>query len=196
MSDHGHDRAAGALCTDDGDGLCATCGVALTECGVCHGIGYHRTGCPDSDDVAPAPLAMSRTNVRGLTYPTALQSFQFFHDSSWGNDDTDSVAFAVGTTAITVWIDHEDRECSVADMMDHRFVVCRLCDPDPDRSFSKRPPTLQEMVNERQISDEPPLLETNDPHELLAFLSELARAEFSACLSSICDGGAHATHRQ
>jgi hypothetical protein len=41
-----HESAAGALCRSEGDGLCADCGVEMTVCNVCSGIGYHRGGCP------------------------------------------------------------------------------------------------------------------------------------------------------
>lgn len=45
-----HESAAGALCQDDGSGICSMCGVALTLCGICDGRGYHRAGCYESDE--------------------------------------------------------------------------------------------------------------------------------------------------
>lgn len=45
-----HHLAAGKLCTDGADGFCTTCGVAMTTCDVCAGIGYHAKGCPESDE--------------------------------------------------------------------------------------------------------------------------------------------------
>jgi len=131
-----------------------------------------------------AEREMSVTSVHGHTYPSALRSFQFFHDSSWGNDSTDSVAFAIGNTPITVWVDHMLPECRTSDMLSARFVVCQLCDGDPSRQFSEKPPTLHEMVNERNISDAPPLLETDSPDELLTFLRDLAQRELASCLSA------------
>jgi hypothetical protein len=44
-----HENAGGDLCTDDGTGTCGVCGVALTKCDACDGIGYHRELCPESD---------------------------------------------------------------------------------------------------------------------------------------------------
>lgn len=40
-----HAIAAGARCTRGDDGCCKGCGVAMTLCDVCVGIGYHRAGC-------------------------------------------------------------------------------------------------------------------------------------------------------
>lgn len=44
-----HSAHAGAACHDDG---CGGCGVSLDECDACHGVGYHRAGCVESDEVA------------------------------------------------------------------------------------------------------------------------------------------------
>ena len=43
---HGHERAGGDLCTDDGSGCCGVCKVSLSPCDGCGGVGYHRAGCP------------------------------------------------------------------------------------------------------------------------------------------------------
>jgi hypothetical protein len=40
-----HQAAAGAKCHEGPDGMCLTCGVEMTLCNVCKGIGYHREGC-------------------------------------------------------------------------------------------------------------------------------------------------------
>lgn len=40
-----HEAAAGALCKEGPAGHCLTCGVEMTVCNVCNGIGYHREGC-------------------------------------------------------------------------------------------------------------------------------------------------------
>ncbi len=45
-----HDVSGGGLCTDDGSGCCDSCGVAMSECPTCGGIGYHFNGCADGDD--------------------------------------------------------------------------------------------------------------------------------------------------
>jgi hypothetical protein len=45
-----HELAAGKLCTEGSDGFCTVCGVAMTTCDVCAGIGYHAKGCPESDE--------------------------------------------------------------------------------------------------------------------------------------------------
>jgi hypothetical protein len=45
-----HDSAIGALCIDDGTGCCAECGVAMTVCDACGGVGYHCDLCPESDE--------------------------------------------------------------------------------------------------------------------------------------------------
>lgn len=47
-----HESAAGALCADDGTGVCKDCGVGLEVCDVCKGTGYHREGCEELDDTA------------------------------------------------------------------------------------------------------------------------------------------------
>lgn len=41
-----HPAAGGDLCLDDGSGCCGGCGVSLETCPECHGLGYHRDGCP------------------------------------------------------------------------------------------------------------------------------------------------------
>lgn len=48
-----HQSAAGEACADDGTGMCRGCGVALTTCGVCGGIGYHSANCRESEDFSP-----------------------------------------------------------------------------------------------------------------------------------------------
>lgn len=48
-----HEAAAGAKCHDDGNGFCLTCGVEMTVCNVCNGIGYHREGCTLIGSEAP-----------------------------------------------------------------------------------------------------------------------------------------------
>ncbi len=47
---HGHGYAAtGGPCLDDDTGCCRFCGVSLTLCETCGGVGYHRDGCKESD---------------------------------------------------------------------------------------------------------------------------------------------------
>lgn len=48
-----HEAVAGAKCHDDGNGFCLTCGVEMTVCNVCNGIGYHREGCTLIGSAAP-----------------------------------------------------------------------------------------------------------------------------------------------
>lgn len=40
-----HEAAAGAKCHAGPDGFCLTCGVEMTVCNACNGIGYHREDC-------------------------------------------------------------------------------------------------------------------------------------------------------
>jgi hypothetical protein len=47
-----HQSAAGAACLDGGDGACVLCGVEMTTCNVCGGIGYHRENCRLSEDAS------------------------------------------------------------------------------------------------------------------------------------------------
>jgi hypothetical protein len=47
--DFTHADAAGALCVDDGNGCCGLCGVAMTPCDECKGVGYHAASCPEND---------------------------------------------------------------------------------------------------------------------------------------------------
>lgn len=42
-----HAGAAGELCRDSGRGVCRSCGVALTTCETCRGVGYHREDCAE-----------------------------------------------------------------------------------------------------------------------------------------------------
>ena len=59
MNTSNHADAAGTLCISGADGTCALCGVAMTKCDHCTGIGYHAAGCQDSDVefTASNPLA-------------------------------------------------------------------------------------------------------------------------------------------
>jgi len=46
-----HAEARGDLCKEAPDGCCEVCGVSLTmTCGACQGTGYHKKGCPESDE--------------------------------------------------------------------------------------------------------------------------------------------------
>lgn len=50
MTTTNHEDSAGADCTEGPDGCCTTCGVAMTTCNVCGGVGYHHAGCAESDE--------------------------------------------------------------------------------------------------------------------------------------------------
>lgn len=115
------------------------------------------------------PISVAHTSVRGHAYPGALRTFEKFTDASWGNDITDSVTLVASGRPLLVWVEHENpaerstdfgwdpgRPISDSNRPAARFTVCALdpkCDPD-----------------ERQIADEEPLLETDDPDALIAFL--------------------------
>jgi hypothetical protein len=65
-----HEAAAGAKCTEGPDGFCLTCGVEMTVCNVCHGIGYHREKCPtmpESFDYARCEALRTALGKRGFT---------------------------------------------------------------------------------------------------------------------------------
>lgn len=54
-TDHGsleacHDQFAGSHCIEGPDGCCVTCGVAMTTCEACSGVGYHTATCAESDE--------------------------------------------------------------------------------------------------------------------------------------------------
>lgn len=44
-----HPDAGGDDCTDDGNGCCVECDVALVRCEACSGFGYHRACCTVAD---------------------------------------------------------------------------------------------------------------------------------------------------
>lgn len=51
-----HESAAGAACTEGPESFCTECGVDMSHCEICDGVGYHRAGCRESDDtVQPRP---------------------------------------------------------------------------------------------------------------------------------------------
>lgn len=125
---------------------------------------------------------MKRTAERGHSYPDALEAFDGFADSSYGNDVTDSVVLAVGSTPITIWIEHEDLahrsqdygwnpELPVSDRNTppSRFVVCTLVAPSHGA-------TISSTLNEREIADAAPIFESDDPDALLAFLKGMSGA--------------------
>lgn len=68
-----HESQAGAACTDDGCGMCTECGVALTTCTVCGGIGYHRDLCPESDETIA--LHMVRDDLAAVLRRRDLPSY-------------------------------------------------------------------------------------------------------------------------
>lgn len=45
------DRKSAGGCEDEGDGTCRYCGVSLTVCLACGGIGYHRNGCASIEPI-------------------------------------------------------------------------------------------------------------------------------------------------
>lgn len=126
--------------------------------------------------------ALCTTLVRRFPYPRALSRLPLFYDSSYGNDTCDSVCFAIGEQALTVWIDAVDYADRSVDFWDPdaptttenkpppRFSVCRLVDGGGDWI---RTPTLKDLVDERQIADGPALFETDDPDALIAYLRGL-----------------------
>lgn len=121
---------------------------------------------------------ISKTNVRGFAYPTAIKSLvQHFDDSSYGNDVTDSIVFAIGSECFIVWIDavdQADRSCewgwdpeepvSKHNQPPPRFAVCRL-----DACAS-----IVETLEERNVASEEAILETDDPDALLAFVRSVS----------------------
>jgi hypothetical protein len=48
QSGEDHQEAAGAACHQGPDGCCTTCGIEMTTCNVCRGVGYHRAACPQN----------------------------------------------------------------------------------------------------------------------------------------------------
>jgi hypothetical protein len=36
-----------SICTDDGQGICTDCHVAMESCEQCHGVGFHIVNCPE-----------------------------------------------------------------------------------------------------------------------------------------------------
>jgi hypothetical protein len=113
-----------------------------------------------------------RTFVRDYTFPAALATFDGFADSSYGNDVTDSVVFSISGRLLTVWINHADpaerhREfgwsptlpISATNQPPPRFAVCEL--------------VAGSTLDERDIADGEPLLETDDPDALVAYLRTL-----------------------
>jgi len=42
-----HSAAGGDKCHEGPDGLCLMCGVEMSVCDACHGVGYHREHCPE-----------------------------------------------------------------------------------------------------------------------------------------------------
>lgn len=146
--------------------------------------------------VIDPPLTFSRTHVRNYSYPTIVETFgQHFYDSSYGNDVTDSITFALGDTGYTVWIDAEspldrhgdfgfdhDQPISPSNRPPSRFAVCRLEAPtgiytslelaDGRQAFPHGgdKPTIRDTLDERNLVDGPPMFETDDPDALVAFL--------------------------
>jgi hypothetical protein len=53
-----HQAAAGIKCHEGPDGMCILCGVEMTHCNVCDGIGYHREGCRLSEDGEPYEMVL------------------------------------------------------------------------------------------------------------------------------------------
>lgn len=137
--------------------------------------------------------AIKHTSVRRHSYPAELGQFELFADSSWGNDITDSVVLVAGGRALTVWIDHEtpsersadywdpDAPISESNMPPRRFIVCALVATLTAAEIATYGAmTVREILDDRQIADAPPLLETDDPDALLAFLRGLSQAELLA----------------
>lgn len=63
-----HAAAFGAKCTDGGDGCCSLCGVSLSVCEECMGVGFHRPSCDwmadGSSEEQGQPFFMSERAAR------------------------------------------------------------------------------------------------------------------------------------
>jgi hypothetical protein len=64
-----HEAGAGAKCAEGPDGFCLTCGVEMTVCNVCHGIGYHLDSCTAFE----AEIAAVATMMDGDTIARAVR---------------------------------------------------------------------------------------------------------------------------
>lgn len=121
--------------------------------------------------------------VRGFIYPAALEAFEGFYDSSYGNDVTDSLCLIAAGRPLCIWIEHHERaERSVEfgwspelpvgpnNVPPPRFTVMPITDGEPSRS---RAASLQDLLNERYLADCESIFESDDPDALLHFLSTM-----------------------
>lgn len=101
------------------------------------------------------------TRLQGFPYPAVIQTLPHFADISWGNDVTDSLSFVQGDNAYCLFIDSPN----VAERSSEtygRYALCLLVDAGTGR--------LQDTLAERDVSEAEPVLVTDDPDALIAFL--------------------------
>ncbi len=118
-------------------------------------------------EIATANIPMSRTSVRGLSYPTAVTTLDYFSDTSYGNDVTDSVVFAVDDVPYAIWIEPArvlDRSAEARDSDEgKRFNVWKL-EQSPDES-------IEEALEDRTYADH--VFSTDDPAALVDHLAKM-----------------------
>lgn len=117
------------------------------------------------------PFPMARTLVRGCEYPAPIARYvDGFRDTSWKNDVTDSIAFAIGGVGYIVFIN----PTNLLDWTDQTewYAMYLLIAEDDGRKLD-----IDQMLDEHEIDyDADSVLETNDPAELLRVIAELAQA--------------------
>lgn len=125
------------------------------------------------------PFAMARTRVRGAEYPAPIAAYvEGFRDSSYGNDATDSITFAIGDVGYTVWINPTSLLQWADDAPTEWYSMYRLRDTNDGERMS-----IQDMLDARELDwQADSIVETNDPAELLRVIAELKANENPAAM--------------
>lgn len=197
--------------TDNGRVLCGRhCGTAAAYTGMdisgepiemislCHEREWRKlTGTEIRCEECQAPFSpesdMALTRVRGLPYPARVATCQHFTDTSWHNDLTDSVSFAIGDDAFTVWVEALDpRERSV-DWGWTPTAPMRPSNAPPYRytvhALEKQEFSLSESVASHQLVDGEALVETDSAAELIEWVATRHRQLHHDRAGSLCHEG-------
>lgn len=70
-----HEATSGALCTQGPDGCCTMCGVEMTLCALCKGVGYHYYLCPLSETADTTGTVFFRTSKPIRCHPPQRRRF-------------------------------------------------------------------------------------------------------------------------
>lgn len=149
-----------------------------------------------------ARIPMAVTSDRRHPYPAALRDRPCFVDTSWGNDVTESVSFALADRAATVWVEHPDPALRSEEWAGDRkpgdsprddFAGCHLDAPARYMLCASEGPRnlTPDAYHDHLPTSDVVLHSTEDPSDLLRFISTYERDAHAAAAGALCREDTH-----